>query len=101
LALVVIEEGIECHTCTGQLKEVRGCNGLKAPIQIRRDIPYELDKCIMKYIGYREMFYLQAYNCFMNGAFMEQGGMNDQYAKVIRAMNIIADYNSKRDKDGK
>ena len=88
MAVWAILNGLDCRKCNKQIKEVRGCFGLKKPVVIEG---IKVKKCPLKEVKGQSMAYLEAYRQYKNGFLPYGGGWLNQPLKFLEAMKVIED----------
>ncbi len=82
-----MSKGVSCHTCNEQIKKTRGCYGLDESTEIEG---VEIDKCPVKYPTRQSHYFIQAFMYVEKGIMMHGGGLGDQPAKLIEAIEFVS-----------
>ena len=80
--------GLNCRTCTAQLKASRGCEGFKVPQKIEG---VEVKRCPVKEVTAKSRMCLAAYRYYQDGHLPDPkaGGPFDQCGKMMDAIGFI------------
>ena len=88
---------LDCHKCTEQVKEFRGCYG--KPKQPFIFDGKELDRCPLKLLTPETYFYISMHNYFEKGFLPYSGTILQQPAKMLDAFNVIDKHKERLEKD--
>lgn len=79
-------EGLDCHKCSTQNKQMRGCKEDVAPQNI---VGFRVTRCPLRYATYGDVTALQVYREYNAGFLPNEGGWLDQPMKFSMIVNMI------------
>ncbi len=77
---------VDCGSCNKQIREIRGCEHDRQPIEIAG---VTITRCPLFYVGEIEKTYLQAYCEYEKGYLPNDGGWLDQTVKFSQVMRMV------------
>ena len=80
---------LDCQRCTKVLRDIRGCDGFKTPQTVSGLPGIEIDRCPVRYIGEKEILYIDAYHEYEHGFLPNSGGWLEQPMKFNEGMRMI------------